>query len=358
MSLLLYGATGYVGEAMARAASAAGLKPILAGRNSAALKALGESLGLEWRAVSLDDADALDLALTGVTVVLHCAGPFLRTSRPMVDACLRTGAHYLDITGEFPVFEAIAARNDDARSRGVMLLPGVGFDVVPTDCLAVYLKTRLPSATRLVLAFQSIGPSGLPPGTQRTVIELLPYGHRTRRNGRFEPLAGPLKTRLVDFGAGPVTVTQLTWGDVFTAWYSTGIPNIEDYTVLPAGVRRQLRLLETVRPLFALPWVRRLLQRTVKPGPTPARRAQTVTHVWGEVSDDAGRTVAARLHGPEAGVDWTVLCALSVVRRVLSGQAPPGFQTPGGAYGADLVMDGGHVTREDVATSNDGPARG
>ncbi len=358
MSLLLYGATGYVGEAMARAASAAGLKPILAGRNSATLKTLGESLGLEWRAVSLDDPAALDLALAGVTVVLHCAGPFLRTSRPMVDACLRTGAQYLDITGEFPVFEAIAARDDDARSRGVMLMPGVGFDVVPTDCLAVYLKSRLPSATRLVLAFQSVGPSGLPPGTQRTVIELLPYGHRMRRHGRFEPLTGPLKTRLVDFGAGPVTVTQLTWGDVFTAWYSTGIPNIEDYTVLPAGVRRQLRLLETVRPLFAVSWVRRLLHRTVRPGPTPARRAQTVTHVWGEVSDDAGRTVTARLHGPEAGVEWTVLCALSVVRRVLSGQAPPGFQTPGGAYGADLVMDGGHVTREDVATTNHPSARG
>ncbi|MBP6774700.1 MAG: saccharopine dehydrogenase NADP-binding domain-containing protein [Gemmatimonadaceae bacterium] len=358
MSLLLYGATGYVGEAMARAASAAGLKPILAGRNSATLKTLGESLGLEWRAVSLDAPAALDLALAGVTVVLHCAGPFLRTSRPMVDACLRTGAHYLDITGEFPVFEAIAARDDDARSRGVMLMPGVGFDVVPTDCLAVYLKSRLSSATRLVLAFQSVGPSGLPPGTQRTVIELLPYGHRMRRHGRFEPLTGPLKTRLVDFGAGPVTVTQLTWGDVFTAWYSTGIPNIEDYTVLPAGVRRQLRLLETVRPLFAVPRVRRLLQRTVKPGPTPARRAQTVTHVWGEVSDDAGRTVAARLHGPEAGVEWTVLCALSVARRVLSGQAPPGFHTPGGAYGADLVMDGGQVTRENVAATNDPPARG
>jgi len=296
--------------------------------------------------------------LHDIGVVINCAGPFVRTATCLAAGCVRTGAHYLDITGEFPVFEAIAARDEDARSRGVMLMPGVGFDVVPTDCLAVYLKTRLPSATRLVLAFQSVGPSGLPPGTQRTVIELLPYGHRMRRHGRFEPLLGPLKTRLVDFGAGPVTVTQLTWGDVFTAWYSTGIPNIEDYTVLPAGVRRQLRLLETVRPLFAVSWVRRLLHRTVRPGPTPARRAQTVTHVWGEVSDDAGRTVTARLHGPEAGVEWTVLCALSVVRRVLSGQAPPGFQTPGGAYGADLVMDGGHVTREDVATTNHPSARG
>jgi short subunit dehydrogenase-like uncharacterized protein len=66
-----------------------------------------------------------------------------------------------------------------------MLLPGVGFDVVPTDCLALHLKQRLPSATRLRLAFQSVGPAGLPPGTQRTAIELLNYGDRVRRNGKL-----------------------------------------------------------------------------------------------------------------------------------------------------------------------------
>ena len=347
-TFLLYGATGYVGEVAARWAVRAGLQPILAGRNGEALERLARELGVPHRVCDLGDARAMDVMLEGVHVVLHCAGPFLQTSRPMVDACLRAGVHYLDITGEFPVFEAIAARDAEAKARGVMLMPGVGFDVVPTDCLAVYLKQRLPSATRLTLAFQSVGPGGLPPGTQRTVIELMRFGNRVRRDGRFVPSAAPAKVRTVDFGVGPVEVTQLTWGDVFTAYYSTGIPNIEDYTVLPSAVRTQMAVMQRMRPLFAFGWVRALMRRGVRPGPSAARRAQTVTHVWGEVRDDAGGVAAARLHGPEAGVEWTVACALAVVARVLRGEAPSGFQTPGMAYGAELVMACAGVTREDV----------
>jgi short subunit dehydrogenase-like uncharacterized protein len=177
-TFLLYGATGYVGEAMARARVQRGMAPILAGRNDAALAALGRELGLPHRVCALDDPRALDAALAGVSVVLHCAGPFLYTSQPMVDACLRTGVHYLDITGEFPVFEAAAARDAEAKQRGVMVMPAVGFDVVPTDCLAVYL-------------------------TQRTVIELLRFGNRVRVNGRFTPGTSAMQTRSVDFGAGP-----------------------------------------------------------------------------------------------------------------------------------------------------------
>ncbi len=346
--VLLYGATGYVGEAMARACVRRGMTPILAGRNAESLEALGRELQLAHCVCTLDDAEAMDAALAGVQVVLHCAGPFLRTSRPMVDACLRMGVHYLDLTGEFPVFEAIAARDANAKARGVMLMPAVGFDVVPTDCLAVYLKQRLPSATHLTLAFQSVGPSGLPPGTQRTVIELFRFGDRVRVNGRFVRATSAMKMRRVDFGTGPVAVTQLTWGDVFTAYYSTGIPNIEVYSVLPSVARQSMAVMQLLRPVLALGWVRALLQRGVKPGPSPSRRAQTVTHVWGEVADGAGNAVSARLHGPEAGVEWTVSCALAVVERVLRGEVQPGYHTPAQVYGADLVMACAGVTREDL----------
>src|SRR5262249_31258708 len=155
----------------------------------------------------------------------------------------------------------------DAKARGIMLLPGVGFDVVPTDCLAVHLKQRLPSATRLTLAFQAEGPAGLPPGTQRTMIELVPYGNRVRRNRRLERPAQSTKTRQIDFGRGPVEAVRLTWGDVFTAYYSTGIPNIEDYAVLPKAVRQQMAVFDYLRPIFKLAMMRNLLQRGVKPGP-------------------------------------------------------------------------------------------
>lgn len=347
-SFLLYGANGFVGDAAARLAIQSGLRPILAGRDAARLASQADELGVECRVFRLDDSAAIDRALKEVPLVLHCAGPYLYTARPMVEACLRAGVHYLDLTGEIPVYEAIAARDAEARARGVMLLPGVGFDVVPTDCLAVHLKKRLPSATRLTLAFQSLGPAGLPPGTQRTAVELIPYGNRVRRNGRLERPRRAVKTRRVDFGRGPVEATRLTWGDVFTAYYSTGIPNIEVYAALPKAMGRQLAALNYLRPLFKLAVVRNLLKRGIRPGSTAAQRARTVTHVWGEVADDRGRSAMSRLHGPEAGVVWTTRAALAAVQKVLAGNAPAGFQTPALAYGADFVLDGEGVTREDL----------
>ena len=255
---LLYGATGFVGEVMAGEAKAAGLRPILGGRNQEPLARLATALNLEHRAFGLDDAEAVDRALNGVTVVLNCAGPFMHTFEPMASACVRSGAHYLDITGEIPVYEGLAAMDADALARGVMLLPGVGFDVVPTDCLAVHLKQRLPSATHLTLAFRTQGPGGLPPGTQRTMIELIPFGNRVRRGGLLVVPERGVKTRAIDFGQGPMIATRLTWGDVFMAYHSTGIPNIEDYVVVPEATRRQLAKMDYLRPLFRLSFMRGL----------------------------------------------------------------------------------------------------
>jgi len=346
---LLYGANGYVGEAAARQAVQAGLRPILAGRDAAKIERLAAELGVERRVFGLAEPGAIDRGLRNIGVVLHCAGPYIHTSEPMAAACLRAGAHYLDLTGEISVYEALAARDADARARGIMLLPGAGFDVVPTDCLALHLKQRLPAATRLTLAFQAQGPAGLPPGTQRTVIDFaILYGTRVRRNGRLEMVERAPKTRQVDFGQGPVETTCLSWGDIFTAYYSTGIPNIEDYAVLLPAARQQIALLEGLRPLLKLAVIRNLLKRAVAAGPTADQRARTVTHVWGQVEDDQGQRAAARLHGPEAGLVWTVQTALAAVGKALAGNAPAGFQTPALAYGADFVLETEGVTREDL----------
>jgi short subunit dehydrogenase-like uncharacterized protein len=266
----------------------------------------------------------------------------------MVDACLRTGAHYLDLTGEIPVYQAIAARDAEARAQGVMLLPGVGFDVTPTDCLALHLKQRLPTASHVALAFQISDPAGLPPGTQRTGIELMAHGDRLRRDGELVEPKRAMVTRHVDFGSGPVKVARFTWGDVFTAYHSTGIPNIEVYIALSEGQRRLLAWMKRLRPLFKLFFVRKLLQHGVGSGATDEELARSSARVWGEVQDDQGRSAVSRLYGPEATVIWTVRAALAAVRRVLDGDAPPGFQTPAKAYGADFVLESEGVTREDV----------
>ncbi len=347
-AFMIYGAYGFVGQEAAREAASKGLRPILAGRDAAKLESLAAELGLETRVFDLLDPLRVEQALEDVAVVLHCAGPYRHTSTPVTNACLRTGTHYLDLTGEIPVYTALAARDAQAKARRVMLLPGVGFDVVPTDCLAVHLKQRLPSASRLALAFRGEGPAGQAPGTQRSVIEAIPAGLFVRKAGQVVPSGRPFSTRLVDFGKGPLPAVQMTWGDVFTAYYSTGIPNIEAYMVLAKKLARWLRLVYPLRGLFRLAFLQDLAKRGVKPGSTPETRRLTSMHVWGEVVDDAGHRAVARLHGPEAGVVWTIRAALAVVRKVLAGDAPAGFQTPARAYGPDLVLECEGVTREDV----------
>jgi short subunit dehydrogenase-like uncharacterized protein len=347
---MLYGSTGFVGRVMARMAVERGLPLIVAGRNAEKVETQAARLGVEGLAFSLDDPAAMERALARVVAVLNCAGPYIHTAIPMVAACLRTGTHYLDITGEIPVLEALAACDAEARTRQVMLLPAVGFDVLPTDCLALYLKQRLPSATRLALAFHGRGPSRFPPGSLNTLLEtIIPYGFKLRRDGRLEPFPRKLKTRWIDFGRGPVEATLFPWADAFTAYYSTQIPNIENYVVISAEMRRMLELVLRLRSLFRLAAIRRFLRSQIKSGSTAEERLRTQTSVWGEVTDAQGRTTAARLHGPEGSVIWTSLAALAVVEQVLAGDAPPGFQTPALAYGADFVLQSEGVRREDLS---------
>lgn len=346
--LLIYGANGYVGEAAARLAIEQGLTPILSGRDAAAITALAAELGVEGRAVSLEDPAALDSALKDVSVVLHLAGPYVYTSKPMVDACLRAGAHYLDITGELPVLEELVGRNAEARESGVMLMPAVGLDSVPSDCLVAHLVRRLPTANRLSLGIQMVGPAGLPPGTQRTMIELAGIREPETSGAGQRAATVATGTRMIDFGAGPVTAMRFPAPDVFVVSRTTGVRDVDAYVALPYVLRVGYRLLSAVGPVFRWGAVRRFAGRLVLPAPTAAARARTVTHLWAEARDDRGNVVEARLHGPEGGLEWTARAALTVVRRVLAGEAPPGFQTPAGAYGPDLVLEVEGVEREDV----------
>lgn len=346
--LLIYGSYGFVGEAIVRQALKKGIQPILAGRNAEKVRQQAGELGLESRVFDLEDRAALRTALSEVKVVLHCAGPYIHTYHPMLEACLATGAHYLDITGEIPVYQAIASRHEEAKRKGVMLLPGVGFDVMPTDCLALHLKQRLPSATHLTLAFQMDGPAGIPPGTARTMLEMIPYGIRFRHKGKIIQAASGEKSRQFPFRNGPVKAVRSTWGDIFTAFYSTGIPNIENYIALKPEQAQMLKYVGRLRPLFKNSIVRTAAKNVLPSGSTADERALTITNVWGEVKDGDGNRVASRLHGPEAGVEWTADCAVLAVQKVLEGLVFPGYQTPGLAFGADLVLECHNVQREDV----------
>lgn len=348
-SFLLYGANGYTGRLIAREAVERGLRPLLAGRNAEAVGILATELDLPHAAFALDDRSALDAALGDVPLVLHCAGPFSRTAQPMSDACLRTRTHYLDITGEIGVFETLAARSRAAEAVGIMLLPGAGFDVVPSDCLAAHLKRRLPTATHLALAFEGLG-GGLSRGTATTMVENLGRGGAVRRQGRIQPVPTAWKTRRIDFGDGPVSVTTIPWGDVSTAYHSTGIPNIEVYTRVGRWPRRVMAASRQLGWLLGSAPVQRLLKGIIQwgaPGPTDAQRAQGASRLWGEVMDDARACAVSRLRAPE-GYTLTVLTAVAAAEKVLAGQAPAGFQTPSLAFGADWILEIPGVTREDL----------
>lgn len=347
---LLYGANGFLGEVIARLSVQKGLKPILAGRNAAKIKPLAGELGLEHRVFALVDSAALDQALSEVPFVLHCAGPYIHTAKPMVDGCLRTGRHYLDLSGGIIDFQALEPRDAEAQAQKVMLLPGCGFDVVPTDCLALHLKERLPSATHLRLAWRAEGPAKLPPGTLNTMLESAPHpppGIPVRRHGKIE-YAGP-EWRTVDFGQGPIKVARFNWGDVFTAFYSTGIPNIDEYVGWTEQQLKQMMQVLKIAPLLRVSFVRNYIKRKVPTSPTPEDRARARMLVWGEVEDDQGHHAVSRLSGPEGTTTWTSMAAVAVAQKVLAGDAPPGFQTPAMAYGADFAVDLPAVTRQDVS---------
>ena len=346
--LLIYGAYGYTGELIARAAVARGQKPILAGRREEPLRALAEPLGLEWRVADLGDA-ALDRALAGVAVVLHCAGPFSRTAKAMMAACLRNRAHYLDITGEIAVFELAFRHDAKAQAAGITVMPGVGFDVVPSDCLAAHLKARLPTATQLHLGFQSTGRTSH--GTATTMVENIDAGGAVRRGGAIVAVPSAHLRRTIDFGRGPIGAVSIPWGDVATAYHSTGIPDIAVFIGLPASARWGLSLARTLRPLLARPAIKGWLQRRVDagpPGPTPAQRARSRSYLWGEVIDAAGARRVSRLQAPD-GYTLTADAAVAIAAEALAGRLPVGFQTPSRALGADFVLSLPGVTRSDEA---------
>lgn len=339
MQWMIYGANGYTGRLIAAEAARRGLQPVLAGRNEAALRAMADELGLRWRMFTLDLPGAAEEGLRGMDLVLHCAGPFSATSAPMLEACLATRTHYLDITGEIDVFAHCHAQHARAQEAGIVVTPGVGFDVVPSDCLAAQLHRELPQATSLVLGFE--GGGGFSPGTAKTSVEGLGSGGCVRENGELKrvPLAWKTRTFTRD-GVDRMAMT-IPWGDVYTAFVSTGIPNIEVYTTAPpkaiARIRRLRRLGPLLRTRFVQRWLKRRIERRVK-GPDAQTRENTRAYFWGEVRG-GGRAQVRRMVTPN-GYALTVSASLGIVQCFLDNPAPPGgYYTPSQLMGPDYVLE-------------------
>ena len=339
--LLIYGATGYTGKLFAAHAAALGLAPILAGRNANTVKAIAAQHGLEARVAAIDDASALRGILEGVSCVLHAAGPFSATARPMLEACLAARAHYLDVTGEIPVFELCESLGARAREAGVMLMPGVGFDVVPSDCLAAHVAVRVPEPHTLRIAIDAMGTPTR--GTAKTSIEMMGVGCLVRRAGRIVTLPPGSLQRDFDFGFGPTRCAGAPLGDLVTAWHATRAENIEVYLRAGFGMRSMLRASGPLGPLLRMRGVQRGFQRLINAmpeGPTEAERTGLRGHIVAEAIGAGGESARARLDTP-SGYQLTMLAGVEIARRVLAGEAKPGYQTPATAFGADFILGPG-----------------
>jgi short subunit dehydrogenase-like uncharacterized protein len=337
---MLYGATGYTGVLLAEEAVWRGHKPLLAGRSAEKLQSLAERLGLEYVVIGLNDHETLVRALSGVELVLHVAGPFSQTSQPMLRACLAVGAHYLDMTGEIPVFENTYTHDEAAKEKGVALISGVGFDVIPTDCLAKYVADKVPDADTLEIAIHAI--TNASPGTTKTQLEIVAGGGLARRNGILVPYPLGSGARRIRFTHGEQPVLAAPLADLSTAYRTTGVPNITAYIVPPAPQWFSLAtpLFPLLRSLFTNARVRRLLgtliEKTVK-GPSAEHRQNARSYIWARAANTRGDTAQAWLETIEA-YQFTAVAGIHSVERVLDSNLG-GALTPAQAFGADFVLE-------------------
>ncbi|MXV62605.1 saccharopine dehydrogenase [Natronorubrum sp. JWXQ-INN-674] len=337
-TLLLYGSYGFVGSLIANEAIDRGLDPILAGRDRETLREQVDDLEQPGRRFSLDDPDTVAEALEDVDCVLNCAGPFSNTADPLVEGCLESGTDYVDITGEIPVIESIEDRDAAAEGAGVTLLPSAALSTVPMDCLAAHLHERLPEATDLALGVDSFRVPSI--GTVRTVIEGAEDGGTIRRDGHLENVPTAWRTREIDFGRGERPAITMPMGDVSTAHYTTGIPNVEMYAVMPQPARTALKLHRYLAPVLAVKPVQQVLKLLagVREGPSERARERGSAYIWGEATADDGERVVSRLRTPDPYI-VTTDAAVTVTERVLAGETDSGFQTPAGAFGTELVFE-------------------
>ncbi|MEA3589098.1 saccharopine dehydrogenase NADP-binding domain-containing protein [Pseudidiomarina sp. 1APP75-27a] len=337
MTWMIYGAYGYTGELVANYAKSQGLKPVLAGRNEKKLIAVAERLELPYEVVNLDDTVALRQALGEMDLVVHCAGPFEVTAEPMIDSCIATRTHYLDITGELAVFEYAHSKDEEAKRAGIVICPGVGFDVIPTDCVAAQLKQQLPDANHLTLGFDSA--SRMSRGTAKTSVRRLGEGGAVRREGKIETVPLAYKTREIDFGNGEKFAMTIPWGDVSTAYYTTGIPSIEVFIPASPNLVKKLQRLNKFRWLLRFEWVKKWLEKKIEEqpaGPDEKQLEEAYTYVWGEATNAHGEVVTLR-EKVMNGYKLTSQGAVDIAQHVLAEKPDGGYYTPAKLCGADLI---------------------
>jgi short subunit dehydrogenase-like uncharacterized protein len=222
----------------------------------------------------------------------------------------------------------------------VVLISGVGFDIVPFDCLAAYVAGQGEGATHLETAM-STG-SGISGGTAKSLVGMVSHFHHgavVRRDGRL--LAQPFGRggREVRFSNGKVRhVIPIPWGDVVTAYQHTGIPNITSYLSFRKFPGLGLLSDPALRLATSAP-LRKLTMNALEQlfqGPDSDTRQRARCYLWSCARNGHGETAEAWLETPEA-YHFTAVCAVRCVEAVLAGRLS-GALTPAQAFGSDFIL--------------------
>jgi short subunit dehydrogenase-like uncharacterized protein len=341
MSFLIYGAAGYTGKITVESAVKQGLKPTLAGRTESKIKPIADEFGLDYLIFGLDDIETIAKNLANFPLVLNCAGPFSRTAKQMVKACLQSGTHYLDITGEIEVFELVKSFHQKAVDKNIIVMSGVGFDVVPTDCMAKYVHNKLPDATHLELAWAGLGGS-ISHGTMSTMVDGLGRSGAVRENGKIVAQPTGKEGKVVDFGEKQLFCMTIPWGDVSTAFFTTGIPNIKVFTGVPKSSYNIMKFQFLFNPIVKTKFVKGKIQEYVDQkitGPSKEKREKGTSYIYGKATNAKGEMAEARLVTAE-GYLLTAEMSLIITQKVLADKTlKPGYHTPAELFGADLILE-------------------
>jgi short subunit dehydrogenase-like uncharacterized protein len=337
-SWMIYGANGFSGRRIAELAKSRGHRPVLAGRNRKEIEELAQKLELPAAVISLEEQEKILDALKGIDILLNCAGPFSKTALPLAEACMKAKTNYLDISGEWQVFENLFQMEEIIKSAAICVVPGVGFDVVPTDYAANKLKDQLPDATHLKIVFSY--PGRMSPGTRRTVFEGLKLGNYVRKDGQMKQIGLGTGIELGEESETLLLTFIIPWGDLSTAYKSTGIPNIEiKYCLQVPGFipKITLNLLYKSLGSRAFQWMgEKMLPLILPQHRTQNDRTTAKTKIAASVRNSAGDCVTTHFEMEDV-YEFTDRCAVSAVEKLQNSSSSMfGVYTPTQFFGCDF----------------------
>lgn len=355
--VVLFGATGFTGRLTAEVLVAAGLAPVLAGRDRERLIALTEQLsegapasGMPtWQVASVDDPRSVRALLEDAhDVLISTVGPFAQFGRVALDAAIDAGAGYVDSTGEHTFIRYVFTEaHHRAIASGARLLTAFGYDFVPGN-LAGALALRATGddvPATLEIGYFVRGAFGISSGTRASALGMMLEPSHSLRGGAL--VTERSAKRIVHFTIGNRTWQALSIGGSEQFTMPRLAPGLRTVEVALGWAGRLTPLAQIGSPLLAglgkLPGVQALARRPQPTGrgPDATARAKSATLVVARVTDASGRLLhQVTVDGPSP-YDLTA-CTLTWGAQMLAAgrTSEVGALGPTDAFGLDPFVAG------------------